>query len=310
MRIEPQAASVQDLRRYVDRRSLLLETGVLLTRYLPRAKGWAPRKLGQLLGKGATPVMRTACGALLAVDASYLDVYTTMRCLKGPSEPDVIRACLSVLKSGDVFYDIGANAGYVSIELSHLLGGALRVYAFEPIGSLAKAAACSAALNGFDNVLVFPAMVGNEDRVGDLFIGSHSVHASRVAREAGSSAVPTPMVTLDTVVRDGVAPPPRLIKIDVEGGEFDVLRGAQVMLGAHRPYILFECDFNIQRWGYSRAEIYKYVREAGYELFAIGPDSEAFVHEREGHPESTLPNVLAVPREFDPPTLAPKPRTN
>ncbi len=47
-------------------------------------------------------------------------------------------------------------------------------------------------------------------------------------------------VTLDAVVARGVTPPPRFVKIDVDGGELDVLAGMRQLLATHRPVVFVE----------------------------------------------------------------------
>ena len=61
-----------------------------------------------------------------------------------------------------------------------------------------------------------------------------------------------------------------MIKIDVEGGELDVLKGARECLSRERPHILLEwCDLNLPAYGIPRDALFPFAREHGYGLYAL-----------------------------------------
>ena len=239
-------------------------------RLMPRGKGWFPRLIGRRFGGGMRDTIRTARGAALAVAPASLDVYCAIAHTGGAWDPQVFDACARFLRPGDVFYDIGANVGFMSIEMAKRFDDAVSVFAFEPQRSLAKTVAVSAKLNGFQNVKVFSTMLGKEAGEADLYVPSHSIHASAVSREAGAAVEHCRVVTLDGLVNDGVLPPPRVIKIDVEGGEWDVFHGAEQTIREHRPFIAFESDANATRFGYTHEQLCGFLRETGrYAFYAI-----------------------------------------
>jgi hypothetical protein len=71
-------------------------------------------------------------------------------------------------------------------------------------------------------------------------------------------------VALDDLVEDGEAPPPTLVKIDVEGGEAQVLAGMRRILAAHRPTLLLELH------GSHAAPVPALLDEVGYALEPLG----------------------------------------
>src|SRR5271156_3202457 len=101
-------------------------------KYAPRAKGWMPRRIGRSIGKNMTCYIHTRAGARLAVDPYNLDFYCLVKERNGVWEEDVLDAVLKVVQPGDVFYDIGANAGMLTLEVAQTLRGAVTVHAFEP----------------------------------------------------------------------------------------------------------------------------------------------------------------------------------
>ena|SRR2546426_7930676 len=103
------------------------------------------------------------------------------------------------------------------------------------------------------------------------------------------------VVALDDLVGTGSIPPPDVIKVDVEGGERDVFAGAVRTIGAHMPFIIFESDVNMRRFGYGRRELvaditrianYDFMFVAGDELIAIGANLDC----------DTYSDLIAVPR--------------
>lgn len=104
------------------------------------------------------------------------------------------------------FYDIGASVGYISIEMASVLKKG-RVIAFEPQPALAENVVRSARLNGFDHLDVFQVMLGDKPGDSALYVGSHSIHASAMAREAGSQKLSCSMTDdQQGRVRDFVLP--------------------------------------------------------------------------------------------------------
>jgi len=90
------------------------------------------------------------------------------------------------------------------------------------------------------------------------------------------------VVTLDSEFYEKMIPV-NFIKIDTEGGEFDVIKGGLLTLQTYKPLILFEdCNKNLEAFGRSQKDLYKILKEAGYTKFKkIGPEE-----------------MLAIPDEF------------
>src|SRR5436190_21304843 len=89
-------------------------------------------------------------GAGLRLDATNAKAAFTV----GTDEPAVQAELVRVLRPGDVFYDVGANVGFLSLIAARIVGPDGHVYSFEPMPEIARAVGRNAALNGFDNVTV------------------------------------------------------------------------------------------------------------------------------------------------------------
>ena len=245
---------------------------LLAARLLPRGKDWTPRWIGRTLGAGMVCGLRTRHGAWLAVDPENLDLHTRLARLGGWDE-HVLAACLDLLHDGAVFHDIGASVGYFTIEVAACFGDRVSIVAVEPQPGPVGALTRSVTVNGYRNVRVLPLLLSDEQGEGRLHVPSRSVHASLVPRARPRAVVSRAMTTLDALVADGRTPAPDVIKIDVEGAELAVLRGARAVLTRHHPAVIFESDANAHRFGYGRADLLAFLRDCGYtSFFHLHPD--------------------------------------
>lgn len=181
--------------------------------------------------------MTTRHGAKLLMDPGCYDIYATMRLHGNAWDYHDLKKCYSSLPNGSVFWDIGANVGYFSVEIA-ARNPSISVVAFEPHTALAKTITASAELNGLQNLQVVEALVGDHCGLASFYLAPASIHASAVA-DSGRPCIDTtqkPMVTLDSLD----LPPPSFIKMDVEGSEHLVLDGARETIAKHRPNIFLE----------------------------------------------------------------------
>jgi FkbM family methyltransferase len=166
-------------------------------------------------------------------------------------EPGQLREALRLVRSDTVVFDVGANVGLYSLLFAR---ACRKVYAFEPVpGNLAWLAR-NLAWNRVSNVTVLPWAAGAESGLTAFAEGEH--HSE--GRVDASGAMPAFAVSLDAfAARYGAEP--SLIKIDVEGGELDVLRGAIGILRARQPAILLSTHGDGPK-----ADCLGFLKELGY----------------------------------------------
>lgn len=300
-----------DVRRWeaASGRPFLMSVAMAWARYAPRYKGLVPRVIGRRFGRGMRTTVRTRSGGTIAVDSNNLDIYATMMLRGGVWEPHIQDACQAVVRPGDIVFDIGANAGIVAIDLAARMKGNLTVIAFEPIPSLARCLALSAALSGLGRAItVYEAMLGATEGEASLFIPSHAVYASVRAR-GRAVELKRPMHTLDALVGRGAIPPPDFIKIDVEGGELEVFRGATDVLRRRRPAIIFEADQNMTRFGSTRRELVGLLADcAPYRFYYVTEHGFLPAEDLDSPVDHEHSNMLALPPDRPTPSLgAPQP---
>ncbi len=166
-----------------------------------------------------------------------------MTCLRDREfEPRVERTINDLLEPGDTAVDIGANVGYMTLVMARRVGERGRVTAFEPAPDNLALLERNMALNDYgDRAQVIGAAVGDQAGTLDLSFdprlpGNASFH---YAETNAARTVEVPVVTLDETL-PGQAP--RLIKIDVQGHEMAVFRGAENTIRSARPALIFEYD--------------------------------------------------------------------
>jgi FkbM family methyltransferase len=143
------------------------------------------------------------------------------------------------LRAGDVVYDIGANVGAYALVAAHRVGPTGRVFAFEP-GYASFAHLCdNVVLNGLESTIApIPLPVGERSALSHLsYHRLYPGHARHVSGDDDSADTDSPayrqpvlLMALDDLVRQFELPTPRLMKIDVDGTELAVLRGARTLL--------------------------------------------------------------------------------
>jgi FkbM family methyltransferase len=167
---------------------------------------------------------------------------------RGTHERDVQNAISVAVRPGAVFYDIGAHLGSIALGTARLVGDLGRVVAFEGDPENVLRLRDNSSRNGLeDRLQVVHAAVwsctrtdGISFRRGRTVRSQGGVEANGNCPVLGSGeVVNVPAVTLDDFVAAG-GPLPQLVKIDVEGGEYQVLRGGSSLFASQRPLIIAE----------------------------------------------------------------------
>ena len=176
-----------------------------------------------------------------------------------------------------VIYDIGANIGTWTC-LAKSLFPAARVEAFEPLAQhFAKFHEWTAAWPG--GVRLHGCALGPVERTATMHVMDFSDASSLLALIAEGSREfkiypaaeqSVPVVPLDVLVAREQLPPPDLLKLDVQGYELEVLRGAEACLGAARA-VLCEVSFREFYAGQPLfADVLAFLRARGFALHALG----------------------------------------
>ncbi len=162
----------------------------------------------------------------------------------GDLDPKVTWVARRILRPGDTALDMGANIGLVTMAMADAVGPAGRIEAFEPQPRLAEFIRRSAGLNGYRQVTVHEVALGSEDGTAELCIPHDNAGRGSLSRSVDAAEViPVPIRNAGPML-DGLALGPiRLVKMDVEGHEEEIVTGAEDFLRRSPPEaILFELN--------------------------------------------------------------------
>jgi FkbM family methyltransferase len=138
----------------------------------------------------------------------------------GTFERERVGAIVSMLRLGDCVWDIGAHKGYIALAAARRVGAGGHVYAFEPAPPNLEFLRRHVEWNRADNITIMPNAVSVVD--GTSRFGGPG---SSVTYRLGQGDYEVQMRSVDSLLRSGVRAP-NVLKIDVEGHESEVLRGA------------------------------------------------------------------------------------
>ena len=160
-------------------------------------------------------------------------------------EPNVQHALIDLCKPADTVFDVGANAGALSLLMSRLVGIKGVVYSFEASRRIVDKTAYNLAVNGCGNIqLMHNAVYKNSGEVIEVFEG-RDLNDSIIMHEwdKGHSGMKVSTIALDDFVEKWKAVP-TVVKMDIEGAEFDAVLGFQKTIETHKPHLILEqnCD--------------------------------------------------------------------
>ncbi len=166
-------------------------------------------------------------------------------------ERHVLDWLIGSVQIGWNIFDIGAYIGYYTIILGRLSGPEGKVIAFEPIDFLKERILNSARVNRLSNITVETLAVGNKSGFVKFWVhedpeGGYGTSSS-AHRPIGSKSVKVRMTTIDEYVNKRKLDRLDLIKIDVEGGEVQVLEGAYESLKKFRPFLILEFNDEVSK---------------------------------------------------------------
>lgn len=200
-----------------------------------------------------------------------------------------------ILSPGKVFIDVGANFGVYTLVAGKLVGETGTVLAFEPTAQSFVVLQQNIELNRFTNVRAFQVALAQTRGEAWLYHGSDPVGNS-LGKDpfCGNEGEQVQTEALDNVLAASRIAHVDAIKIDVEGAEELVLRGAMRCLSEQRPIVIFEFNPGYPpRLGLSPWGARDLLKSLGYEFIVL--DEGARSSNLELRP--TYFNIVAIPAE-------------
>jgi FkbM family methyltransferase len=205
------------------------------------------------------------------------------------------------LSSGDRAVDVGAHVGRHTLPLAAIVGPEGRVYAFEPLPFAADALNASLAEHPLPAVVLERTAVAAQSGEAEFVVAldrpeeSSLRERARYNGETRLTRIKVAVTTLDQSVPPGS--PIRFIKIDVEGAEWEVLKGGEHLIRRDEPAIAFEFGARVSAsYGAGPEDLFDWFEDRGYAIF----DLRGHRHTRESFSErcsmELLWDYLAVPQ--------------
>jgi FkbM family methyltransferase len=193
----------------------------------------------------------------------------------GTYEDEISKLIHISLKPGEVALDIGGNIGLQSIRMAKCVGDQGMVYAFEPLSYLQEKFRNNMKLNKASNVKLFPFALSNVESEADFKISTNNWNQGTFSikdTDGGSEIQHVFIKVADEIPDIKALNSLDLIKIDVEGFEYQVLLGLKHTLEKHKPRIIFEYDSNYwQANGQNINDCYDLLNALGYTFYQITP---------------------------------------
>jgi len=206
----------------------------------------------------------------------------------------LLEYCDRLVTKGAVVMDCGANQGIYACAFGALVGPHGRVYAFEPQGYAVEALRRNIELNGFTHVSVKQVAISNVNGTAMLDVSSGPVSASILRNVGGTKTMSVSTLSLTSFAERVDLRRLDLIKMDIEGAEYDALIGAAPIIARFKPTIVLEAmpkDISVpidKRW---HATV-KLLTSHGYSMYCF---NEAGKLERTDLVSDFEPNVVFLP---------------
>jgi FkbM family methyltransferase len=220
----------------------------------------------------------------------YAQIFT-----RGEFEPGESQAVRTLLRPGDLAVDVGANLGWFSLVMAAAVAPGGEVWAVEPMPPILPALKRNLELNDSLGVRLFEVALGKSSGTAELHVFSGLPHGHASVSTLDRSDYTAHAVerrTLDELLGGRT---PAFVKLDVEGSERDVLRGADAILAADRPPTwMIEVNYETSAaFGYHPIDLLEPFRD-GYRLYRIADEGLVPEVDPEGAPNGS--SWLVVPR--------------
>jgi FkbM family methyltransferase len=197
------------------------------------------------------------------------------RLLNGGFETAELKFVERYLRPGMVVMDIGAHHGLYSLLAAKCVGESGCVRSFEPSPRERKYLKQNLVVNHCHNVTVESIALGSRAGRTELFVVEGNKDGCNSLRPPSepvtSQKISVELQSLDEYLQNQRIDKVDFIKLDVEGGELEVLRGAERLLqSADKPVILVEAeDIRTAPWGYRAEEIIRHLEGFGFRWYSL-----------------------------------------
>jgi len=222
---------------------------------------------------GTTQFRAVICGNTEDVIQRYIFYF-------GVWEPNLTHFLSTRLREGDVFVDVGANIGYFALCASKLVGNTGKVIAIEASPTIFNQLLGNLQRNRTTNVEALNTAASEHAGNTSVFLApkANIGETSTIPREGFRYECDVPADTLDNLLAARAATNVRMIKIDVEGGEWSVVAGMRGFLRTAPTHLEVMIELRPESLGHTADEILGEFRKAGFLPYRLDNDYSALSH--------------------------------
>ncbi len=211
-----------------------------------------------------------------------------------------------LINSSDTFIDVGANIGLYTMYASRLVGATGSVHAFEPLAEAYDLLEKNVRLNNMTNVKINPVALGEQEGEAELYINQESTLTSLGQTGRGNivGVKKVPVWTLDAYAFKTGLEKIDFLKIDIEGFEGHVLRGASHLLERSEGLVIL-CELaekNYKPLNLSVNDVMDWMKAHHYAIWEIENKSHRLIRLEENRSKYNNYNFIFV--HCDSPKLA------
>ena len=201
---------------------------------------------------------------------------------------------LNNLKPNDTFIDVGACIGDYSLFASSIITSG-HIYAFEPFGKSVKMFEENIRLNNIKNITIYRGVASDKNGYEYLSIEEESEVNNIAHEKSAGNRVRIPSITLDRYITVNDINRVAILKIDVEGSEMKVLKGAEESIQKGKiKRILIELNKNNQFFGTSNQKIISWLKDHQYTIYLFKEDKIRKMNNLNEIGNDQIINVLAL----------------
>jgi FkbM family methyltransferase len=188
----------------------------------------------------------------------------------GTYEHDELLIFDKILSDDLVIFDIGANIGWYSLNWGKQFPNSV-IYAFEPIPRTHKFCAANITINGLENINLYEIALSDKTKTADYYYSPESsvlASAQNILEYENAKKTRVKVLTLDEFVEKNKINKLDIIKCDVEGAEFQSIKGSINTIERDHPIIILELFHEWSKWfNYHPDEVLTYLFDLGYLAF-------------------------------------------
>ena len=217
----------------------------------------------------------------------YLDSSDSLRLsVKKEFEPQTTDLIQKNIFSGNIVVDIGANIGFFTLIMANGVKKEGKVFSFEPELENYKLLSKNVKENNLQNIILENKAVGNKNGSAEMYLASkenniysqsmHRIFSSKIVSQ-NSTPITIKIIKLDDFFEKlDLIKKINLIKIDVEGAEFDVLKGMNKILDSNKDLkIIMEFSLeNLQDFGSKPDEVVDFLLKKNFKLWKINENEK------------------------------------